>query len=131
MGRIMRKSIILLTFLAPVTAHATDPEGLRYGPEYHQCRNGTTVEIVDCVSKKAAAWDKRLNAAYKTLMTENDPARKASLRAAQNLWIKYRDANCAFYGTGQGSIVQIEVAECKRSMTQSRAIELEENINQE
>jgi uncharacterized protein YecT (DUF1311 family) len=127
----MRSAIALLTILVPLTARATDPEGLRYGPEYHQCRDGTTLEIVDCVGRKAAAWDKRLNTAYKTLMTDGSREQKARLLAAQRQWLKYRDANCAFYGADQGSIVQIEVVECRRSMTQSRAMELEENINQE
>jgi uncharacterized protein YecT (DUF1311 family) len=127
----MRNSITVLAILTPLTVQATDPEGLRYGPEYHQCRDGTMLEIVECVTAKTATWDKRLNTAYKTLMTDFSKEQKASLLSAQRLWLKYRDANCAFYGTGQGSIVQVEVAECRRSMTQARAMELEENINQE
>ena len=45
--------------------------------------------------------------------------------AAQRLWVQYRDANCAFYGVEDGSIRQVQAAECIRSMTEDRAHELE------
>ena len=45
--------------------------------------------------------------------------------AAQRLWVQYRDANCAFYGVQDGSIRQVQAAECIRSMTEDRAHELE------
>ena len=50
------------------------------------------------------------------------------LLAAQRLWVQYRDANCAFYGTRNGSIRQVQAAERIRSMTEDRARELEEAI---
>ena len=53
-------------------------------------------------------------------------AESERLREAQRLWIRYRDANCAYYGAGPGSIAAIEAAECLRSMTRSRTLELEE-----
>jgi uncharacterized protein YecT (DUF1311 family) len=45
--------------------------------------------------------------------------------AAQRLWVQYRDANCGFYGTPDGSIRKVQGAECIRSMTEDRARELE------
>jgi uncharacterized protein YecT (DUF1311 family) len=45
--------------------------------------------------------------------------------AAQRLWVQYRDANCGFYGVQDGSIRQVQAAECIRSMTEDRAHELE------
>jgi hypothetical protein len=48
--------------------------------------------------------------------------------AAQRLWVQYRDANCAFYGVQDGSIRQVQAAECIRSMTEDRAHELEKAI---
>jgi uncharacterized protein YecT (DUF1311 family) len=41
------------------------------------------------------------------------------------LWVQYQDANCAFYGVQDGSIRQVQAAECIRSMTEDRAHELE------
>jgi len=56
---------------------------------------------------------------------ESDKQR-ARLRAAQRLWIQYRDANCGFYALGEGTISRVEAAECMRSMIEARARELED-----
>jgi len=42
--------------------------------------------------------------------------------------VQYRDANCTFYGTWDGTIRQVRGAECMRYMTEDRAHELEEPI---
>jgi uncharacterized protein YecT (DUF1311 family) len=110
-------SIALLGLIPP----AVSQDG--GGPE-PQC-DGNTREIVDCLSGRAAAWDKRLNEAYQKLMQDLAPKRRDQLRAAQRLWIQYRDANCLYYGLGEGTIARIEAGECMRSMTESRALELE------
>ena len=47
------------------------------------------------------------------------------LRAAQRLWIQYRDANCLYYGLGEGTIARLDAGECMRSMTEARAKEFE------
>jgi len=47
------------------------------------------------------------------------------LRAAQRLWVQYRDANCLYYGMGEGTIARLDAGECMRSMTEARAKELE------
>ena len=47
---------------------------------------------------------------------------------AEQAWIQYRDANCKFYYTGQGTIRQVQTAECFRAMTQDRALELEQSM---
>jgi len=66
-----------------------------------------------------------MNAAYKALQAQVDAAQRQPLLAAQRLWVQYRDANCAFYGTPDGSMRKVEGAECLRSMTEDRARELE------
>ncbi|KRR00675.1 hypothetical protein CQ12_33670 [Bradyrhizobium jicamae] len=66
-----------------------------------------------------------MNAAYqKALGTAGDKQRD-QLRAAQRLWVQYRDANCLYYGMGEGTIARLEAGECMRSMTEGRAKELE------
>jgi uncharacterized protein YecT (DUF1311 family) len=47
------------------------------------------------------------------------------LRAAQRLWIKYRDANCLYYRLGEGSVAIVDGASCFLRMTKERALELE------
>ena len=66
-----------------------------------------------------------MNAAYKALQARIDAAQRQPLLAAQRLWVQYLDANCGFYGVRDGSIRQVQAAECIRSMTEDRAHELE------
>ena len=89
----------------------------------------STMEIVQCLSRLAAAWDRRLNAAYREQMSTLEPPRAELLRTAQRLWIQYRDANCEWYAAGEGTISRVEAAECMRSMTERRARELEGEQN--
>jgi uncharacterized protein YecT (DUF1311 family) len=63
--------------------------------------------------------------AYQMAIEDAQPKQRERLRAAQRLWIKYRDANCLYYDLGEGTIPRIEAGECMRNMTQARAKELE------
>jgi uncharacterized protein YecT (DUF1311 family) len=93
--------------------------------EPDQSCDGNTYQMVECLKAKTALWDKRLNAAYqKALGTAGDKQRE-QLRAAQRLWVQYRDANCLYYGMGEGTIARLDAGECMRSLTEARAKELE------
>ena len=111
------KRLFLLVALIPAAAHAD-----WYGAEYQQCQ-GTTADLVSCLDRRTQEWDRRLNEAYQERMRESQ--RPEDLRAAQRLWIAYRDANCSYYRDGPGTISAIEAAECMRVMTRQRATELE------
>ncbi len=98
-----------------------------FGKDYAACgEQSNTVAIVDCVSANTRIWDQRLNGAYKALGQSVDPEQREPLKAAQRLWIQFRDANCRFYGAHEGTISQILAAGCVRSMTRDRALELEQ-----
>jgi uncharacterized protein YecT (DUF1311 family) len=91
-----------------------------------QSCDGSTAEMVDCVMAKTARWDKRMTIAYQeALKNAVSPQQHDQLRAAQRLWIQYRDANCLYYGLGEGTIARLDAGECMRSMTEARARELE------
>ena len=100
-------------------AHAGDQGG-----DEQSC-DGNTYQMVECIKAKTAQWDKRLNAAYQKAQQDAAPAQRDQLRAAQRLWIQYRDANCLYYGMGEGTIARLDGGECMRSMTEARAKELE------
>ena len=87
--------------------------------------DGNTYQMVECLKAKTAQWDKRLNAAYQKALEAAGNAQRDQLRAAQRLWVQYRDANCLYYGMGEGTIARLEAGECMRSMTEMRAKELE------
>ena len=87
--------------------------------------DGNTYQMVECLKARTAQWDKRMNVAYQQALKDAVPQQLEQLRAAQRLWIGYRDANCLYYGLGQGTIARIDAGECMRSMTEARARELE------
>jgi uncharacterized protein YecT (DUF1311 family) len=96
-----------------------------FGPGFQPCGDQLSAPAVECVQAKTNAADQRLNAAYKALQARVDAAQRQPLLLAQRVWVQYRDANCGFYGTHDGSIRQVQAAECMRSMTDDRARELE------
>jgi len=118
---LMMKRLILAAVMAAFTsaAHANDA-----GDPDQSC-DGSTAEMVDCLAVKTQRWDKRMSIAYQQAMKVASAAQHDQLRAAQRLWIQYRDANCLYYGMGEGTIARVDAAECLRRMTETRARELE------
>jgi uncharacterized protein YecT (DUF1311 family) len=93
--------------------------------EPEQSCDGSTYEIVECLKAKTAEWDKRMTVAYQRALNAGAARQREQLRAAQRLWIRYRDTNCLYYGLGEGTIARIDAGYCMLRMTQSRALELE------
>jgi uncharacterized protein YecT (DUF1311 family) len=81
--------------------------------------------MVECLKAKTAQWDTRTTSAYQQALKDAVPQQREQLRAAQRLWIQYRDANCLYYGMGEGTIARIDAGECMRNLTEVRARELE------
>jgi uncharacterized protein YecT (DUF1311 family) len=110
-------SLLAVLSQAALAGDAGDPD---------QSCDGSTAEMVDCLGAKTARWDKRMTIAYQeALKNATSPQQHDQLRAAQRLWIQYRDANCLFYGLGEGTIARVDAAQCMRRMTEARARELE------
>lgn len=123
-----RRAVIVL-LAATLTCSGTHAAEY-WKPDGDTCNQAsTTLAIVECLNGRTSLWDGRLNHAYKALSEMlKDPSTKGQaeqLKTAQRAWIKYRDANCAYYEFEQGTIRQIEVASCVHDMTQARAIELQ------
>lgn len=110
-------------------AAASDAVEHWYGGEYQSC-SGSTIEIIGCVDGLRDRWDERLNYAYRKVLDGNSPQRRAGLRDVQRRWVAYRDANCAYYAGGEGSIARIEAAVCEYVQTRDRAQELEMMLGQ-
>ena len=120
MSMMLRMVIGLAAVLALVSvAHAGDQ-----GDPEQSC-DGNTFQMVECLKAKTAQWDKRMTIAYQKAMKGAGEKQREQLRSAQRLWIQYRDANCLYYGLGEGTIARIEAGECMRDMTKARAEELE------
>jgi uncharacterized protein YecT (DUF1311 family) len=92
------------------------------------CHNlPSTPDIVECLDKVNAQWDKRLNAAYQRALKSVDPAGVPALRAAERAWVEYRKQRCSYLSSGPGTIVRVIGADCFVRMTKARAVELEED----
>ncbi|WP_235999978.1 lysozyme inhibitor LprI family protein [Bradyrhizobium uaiense] len=91
-----------------------------------QSCDGSTYQMVECLKAKTAQWDKRMNVAYQQALKDAaGDKQRDQLRTAQRLWIQYRDANCLYYDLGEGTVARLDAGECMRSMTETRAKELE------
>ena len=86
----------------------------------------STAAMVSCNTKETKMQDTRLNKAYRVALSMQDGERQQQLREVQRLWIKYRDANCAFVGSATGGTIdRVNGSGCMLQMTQARAQELE------
>lgn len=119
----MRARIAIIAAAALIGAAAFAYAGEQGEPD-KGC-DGSTYEIVECLKAKTAYWDNRMTSAYQQTLKDVEPKQREQLRAAQRLWIHYRDANCLYYGLGEGTIARIEAGDCMLRMTKARALELE------
>ncbi len=117
----MKRLIVAAAMVALLVppAHAGDA-----GDPDESC-DGSTAEMVDCLAVKTQRWDKRMTIAYQQAMKDAPAPQRDQLRAAQRLWIQYRDANCLYYSMGEGTIARVDTGECLRRTTEARARELE------
>jgi uncharacterized protein YecT (DUF1311 family) len=116
MRRFICSWIVVLLVVAADRAWAAEAESC----------DGSTYEMVECLKAKTATLDARLNKAYQQALKQASSRQQASkLRAAQRLWLQFREANCQYYDAGEGTIARIDAGECMRSMTEARAKELE------
>ena len=87
---------------------------------------GVTVNMLNCIGAETQRQDKKLNTMYQNTMKSLTNKRKEELKKTQQLWIKYRDANCDFYADPDGgTMASILGANCVMDMTTQRAKELE------
>lgn len=126
----MKKTLIfsLLALSVTCTSFAESNALDTYSNSYKICMDKaiSTIDIIECTNTENSVQDKRLNVAYKKLISRQNAARVKQLTEVQKLWIKYRDANCGFYyDPDGGSMARILANDCMLQMTKDRAIELE------
>lgn len=114
--------------LEEVTARATALEGrlpLEKSPAADVCDKGPAAAKQGCLEGALASEDKRLNSVYGQVMSSEKPqSEKDTLRAAQRLWIPYRDATCAYEGKSAAG----QAIRCKIRLTGERAGEIAKQI---
>jgi len=106
-------------------------------PAYNKCMeaNQSTPGMIDCVTAEFGVQDGRLNTVYRKLMRmfANEAKRAEALRAAQKLWVQFRDANCNYVASeAEGGTMQpLEFEQCRLTMTVERTTELGRELGSE
>lgn len=97
------------------------------GAEYCIDRHGGAAEK-SCYDEEAAAWDARLNAAYRRIRAKAKPKLFAALQAEQRSWIAFRDALCSRFYDAEGVTGLAQSAEraCLAKETARRALMLDD-----
>ncbi|HEX7297098.1 MAG TPA: lysozyme inhibitor LprI family protein [Pyrinomonadaceae bacterium] len=103
------------------------------GPKAQQkdpCAGETTFEMRQCAGKKYKQADDELNKIYQRLMSKLSADEKASLKTAQQAWLKYRDTNCDFesFLYRGGTMAPLVGTQCLVDMTILRTKELKQQI---
>lgn len=92
--------------------------------------NWTTLQLNDCAFIAFESSEAELGEVYRKLLASPDaePAKEAAaaLKASQDAWLKFRDAECErfTFDSRGGSMHPMLVLDCRRSMTQQRIKEL-------
>ncbi len=93
---------------------------------YRRTNTPNFVIVIECLKAQTAESDKRLNKAFETAIKASTPKQVEKLREAERLWISFRDADCLFFGLGEGTVAGVAAAQCLLNLTEARARELEE-----
>lgn len=106
----------------------------------HEIKNSQ--QIFECSKIERKIADKKLNSAYKNLLTRVKTQYKASpdlntnltqkIKESQRLWIKLRDADCnleAFQIETGSQAYETTVNKCVARLSEARSIYLEKNIS--
>lgn len=91
--------------------------------------NASTAGQTQCEADASRAYDRRMNAAYTTLMRSLPPPAAQVLRQAQQAWLAFRDAESkargALYATRQGTMYVPMQAGGATVIVRDRALQLE------
>jgi uncharacterized protein YecT (DUF1311 family) len=124
---------LAIALIAGASAASAAPEAQHSKAENAQpsClqKAETQYELDACAGSMAKAADARLNKSYRELMCylnmDDYKDERAQLVAAQRAWLAFRDADCAWQGSGGGSISPMNQALCLAGLSDARAKELD------
>ena len=105
--------------------HADWCKGVVAEPCLSKPENASTVAMVDCIRSETEAWASILTREYGALVVDLDVRQQASLRAAQEAWVAFREADCRFPSDFvRGSLSRPWSADCMLHHTADRALAL-------
>jgi uncharacterized protein YecT (DUF1311 family) len=86
---------------------------------------GSTYEMLECIGREHAFWDKLLNQSYKRLQSYAEGG-DTELKDLQRRWIGWREARCAYEAKSAegGTLANVIASQCFMEETARRAIDL-------
>jgi len=90
-------------------------------------KNGTTLGDIECNAAAEKRWDAELNRAYQQLIGALDETHQPALRAAQQQWLKFRDAERAAIDAvydREGTLWRVVDARHRMELVRERALKL-------
>ncbi len=125
-------TILMLLAASAPRATATDATGATLARCLADPANGSTAGQTDCEAAALRDYDRRMNAAYASLIrTLSGPAAQR-LRLAQRAWLAFRDgeaaARGALYGTRHGTMYVPLEASAATDVVRDRALQLERDL---
>jgi uncharacterized protein YecT (DUF1311 family) len=125
-------SILAGVLLASCASAAKAQDDASNTPAYESCldrASGVTVSMRECISEEHARQDTLLNEAYRDLMRRLGTEGQTDLRNAQRAWIAFREAECAYRGSGEtGTIGPVIIDSCWLGFTTERAATLRRDL---
>ena len=83
------------------------------------------LDMIVCVSAEARAATERVDKAYAAVACHLDTDGKAALAASQEAWTGFRDADCAFWSGGGGTVARMNEQYCLIHRSNDRTAELD------
>jgi len=81
-------------------------------------------EMAACAERELAAWQALLDDALARLEKSEPEPRVESIRAAQEVWRRWRTHRCEVYGTYEGPIYSPLAGVCRAETTSRRVVDL-------
>ncbi len=97
------------------------------------CQKATTqLELNQCADLNAKAADRKLNQVYQQVRANYRGEQETLLLNAEETWIKFRDASCAFSKSrfAGGSIAPMVYSNCLADLTKQRTQELKSYLQE-
>lgn len=121
----MRVVIFVVGVVWAATSLPSYAASTKLSPQRCEQTAVTTGELIACAGSRAAEADAHLNKAYRDILRYVDGDERTKLVAAERAWLAFRDADCTFFGAGDGSISPVNEAFCRAGLAETRAKELE------
>src|SRR4051812_18884243 len=124
----VRLSLLRWALVAGLCSPPCAPALAQSASESAACENATsTAAMRQCEIARLKRADDGMNAAYRSLQSKHDQRGKDKLRAAQQAWIKFRDAEASYQADAarDGTLAPLLAASVQADLTEARRRELE------